>query len=403
MEYFVHPRILIVDDSDFTAIHLEGLIGGDYRIEHRGDGESGVAAAMTDPPNVILMDVEMPGMDGYTACRLLKKAPVTQDVPVVFLSSHAETADRLAGYEAGGEDYITKPFDPDELSRKVGVVLRNHRKRRELVQNVNVATRTAMTAMSSVGDIGIIMRFLGEMVGCLDFPSVADCIMGAMRGFGLDVAMQLRDEDESLSLSGEGICSALEESVLHNMASCARIVDLGSRSAFNYPRVTIIVKDMPRDNPEHYGRIKDNLATLTESVDVHLRSLSRVKSALRRGDTMLALLQRSMTTLKDIETRYRTQRAASSQILNALAFEIEDSFISLGLTEGQERRLQNTLRTAIDQAQAIYDEEVESDRLMRNFSQDLEAVLEKEAAAAAPAPATSAAPNAAPESSIELF
>ncbi|MBT9498550.1 MAG: hypothetical protein IV103_15230, partial [Zoogloea sp.] len=229
---------------------------------------------------------------------------------------------------------------------------------------------------------------------------VADCIMRAMQGFDLDVALQLRDEDESLSLSREGVCSALEESVLHNMASCARIVDLGSRSAFNYPRVTIIVKAMPRDNPEHYGRIKDNLATLTESVDVHLRSLSRVKAALRRGDTMLALLQRSMATLKDIETRYRTQRAASSQILNALAFEIEDSFISLGLTEGQERRLQDTVRTAIDQAQAIYDQEVESDRLMRSFSQDLETVLRKEVESAA-APIVEA--HSTPENSIELF
>ena len=57
----MQPRILIIDDSDFTVIHLEGLIGGDYQIEHRGDGESGVAAAMADPPKVILMDVEMPG------------------------------------------------------------------------------------------------------------------------------------------------------------------------------------------------------------------------------------------------------------------------------------------------------------------------------------------------------
>jgi len=405
------PLILIVDDCDFTAIYLEGLIGDQYRIRHCADGESGIAAALAEPPSVVLMDVEMPVMDGYTACRLLKENPVTRDVPVIFLSARVEPADRLAGYEAGGEDYIAKPFEPAELTRKIDVLLRNHHKNRELTQRVKWATDAAMTAMSNVGDSGIIMRLLAEMMASLDFRSVADCIMRSMEAFELDVSLQLRGDDETLSWSREGHCSPLEESVLGNMATCARIVDLGARSAFNYPRVSIIVRNMPRWNPEHYGRVKDNLAKVAEAVDVHLQSLGRVKSALRRGDKLLDLLQRNMDRLQEIESRYRAQRAASSQILNSLVEDIERSFVSLGLTEEQERELQERVRNAIDEAQSLYDQEVEADGAMRSLTEEFNAVLAEEsrerealraASAARPAPRAVAAVDSG-DSSIELF
>lgn len=64
------PRILIIDDDDFTAIYLEGVIGELYQVEHCAVAEQGVAAAIANPPALILMDVEMPGMNGYAACRL---------------------------------------------------------------------------------------------------------------------------------------------------------------------------------------------------------------------------------------------------------------------------------------------------------------------------------------------
>lgn len=371
-------RILIIDDNDFSVQYLEGLIGEVYRIEHSPDGEQGVASALADPPDLILMDVEMPGIDGYEACRRLKQAAETGNVPVIFLSARVEAADRLAGYEAGGDDYITKPFDASELSIKIEVVLRNRQRNIELALQLQDVTSTALNAMSSAGDSGVITRFLGELVGCLDLDAVADCVMTAMGNFGLDTSLQLRDGDDKVSRSCQGVCSPLEESVLDNMSTCGRIVDLGSRSAFNFPRVSIIVKAMPVSNREHYGRIKDNLAAVVESVDLHLQTLQRVRSALRRGDTLLALLQRSMDKLREIENNYRVQRANSSRILNSLVDEIERSFITMGLTEDQELRLQDLVRDAIGQAQSLYDAEIEVDDTMRELTRDLDQTLKAE-------------------------
>lgn len=363
--------ILVVDDNEFSAVYIEELLGDRYLVESVSDGERGVVAAATMKPSLILMDVEMPGMGGYAACKQIKEAPETRDIPVLFVSAKVELADRLAGYEVGGDDYITKPFTPDELSRKIDVLLRYVHKNRSLTDQANEAVSTALTAMSTVGDVGVIMRFLNELVSCLDYDAVMAAVLQSMATFGLTGSVQLRNDKTVVSRSSEGLCSPLEESVLTNMATCARIVDVGHRSAFNFPRVTIIVRDMPREEPEHYGRIKDNMVTIAESVDVHIRSLALIDGALRRGDTLLRLLQRTVGSLQELDQSYRRQRAESSQILNDLVHQIENSFVHLGLTEGQERFLQNTLRNAVDQAQSLSLAEIEADQAMKTLNADL--------------------------------
>ena len=400
----MNPRILIIDDADFTAIYLEGLIGDQYRIEHAPDGETGVAEATRSLPDLVLMDVKMPGMDGYDACRLLKQSARTADIPVIFLSARVGADDRLAGYEAGGDDYITKPFSPEELKLKIALAFRNLENRKQLSQQVADATQTAMTAMSSMGDIGIIMRLMRQMQRCLDLPTLADTVQEAMSSFGLEHSLQLRDDLDTLSRTSNGPCSPLEESVLSNMRSCARIVDLANRSSFNYPGCSIIVKNMPRDLPELYGRIKDNIAIVAEAVDIHILYLNSIKAALRRGEVLLGLLNQSMDGLRTVEQGYRTQRAASSQIFNQLVEGIEGSFVSLGLTEDQEAQLQHRLRDALAQHESLFGQELAIDHLMRSLTGSLDKVLREESRSLMPPPLEPVARTSpAGDDSIELF
>lgn len=370
--------IFVIDDDDFTAIHVESIIDEQYVIQHFPGAEAGIAAVSESPPSLILMDVNMPVMDGYAACRALKKNPQTHDIPVIFLSGLTQVEDRLAGYEAGGDDYITKPFDPEELRSKIDVVLRNFRENRELRKQASYATDMAMTAMSAVGDSGVILRFLREMLACLDLGSLNDVFFRTMDELGRDASIQLRDRTTFLSRSREGFCSPLEEAVLTNMARCGRIVDLGTRTAFNHKHVSIIIKDMPVDAPVLYGRIKDNMATVAEAIDVHLQSLEVVNEALTRGDIQMQILQRTTSAIRQIEESYREQREASSKILNELAENVEDSFIHLGLTENQERFIQNMVRNAVDQAQSLYDQAIEVETIMEQINQDMGQAMQQE-------------------------
>ena len=120
--------ILVVDDKP-TNIKLlfDALKGSGYRTLAALDGEGAVRQAELARPDLILMDVMMGGIDGFEACRQLKKNPVTRDIPVVFMTARVETADKLEGFKAGGVDYLTKPLQHDEALARIEAHLGRHR------------------------------------------------------------------------------------------------------------------------------------------------------------------------------------------------------------------------------------------------------------------------------------
>jgi DNA-binding response OmpR family regulator len=122
----ISPRVdvLLIDDS-VTDLRLlmELMPLKDLRFSVALDGERGYQQAVALEPSLVLLDVKLPDMDGFTVCRRLKAQPITSTIPVIFLSASTCLADRLKGFAAGGVDYITKPFEAEEVLARVGVHL----------------------------------------------------------------------------------------------------------------------------------------------------------------------------------------------------------------------------------------------------------------------------------------
>ncbi|MCW3000461.1 MAG: pleD [Solirubrobacterales bacterium] len=111
----ITPRVLIIDDSELILAAAElGLTHAGWDVRTSSSGEEGLAAGIADPPDVILLDLTMPGMPGTEVLARLRKAPATQAVPIVLLTASPELAD---GHEADG--IVTKPFPPLELAARV--------------------------------------------------------------------------------------------------------------------------------------------------------------------------------------------------------------------------------------------------------------------------------------------
>ncbi len=108
----VEWSILVVDDVESNIDILVGILGDDYDVSVAMDGESALEAVDDDPPDLILLDIMMPGMDGYEVCRRLKANPETQKIPVIFVTAMTDVTDETRGFELGAVDYITlvSPF-----------------------------------------------------------------------------------------------------------------------------------------------------------------------------------------------------------------------------------------------------------------------------------------------------
>ena len=113
------PLLLLVDDVSENLQLLAQHLADDYELAFATDGEQAIHLANEVNPNLILLDVMMPGIDGYETCRRLKKNPGTKAIPIIFLTARTEIDDILKGFDVGGVDYVTKPFRSAELRARV--------------------------------------------------------------------------------------------------------------------------------------------------------------------------------------------------------------------------------------------------------------------------------------------
>lgn len=117
-------RVLVIDDeAPIRLLCRVNLEAEGMRVSEAADGPSGVERARAEQPEIILLDVMMPGPDGWKVAETLLEDPVTREIPIVFLTARADVRDRARGIDAGGLDYITKPFNPVELATLVRSVL----------------------------------------------------------------------------------------------------------------------------------------------------------------------------------------------------------------------------------------------------------------------------------------
>lgn len=125
-------RILIVDDAPANIKILRELLVGNYELFVATNGRMAVEVAEAKLPDLILMDVMMPEVDGVTACGVLRSRPATAEIPVIFITAKSDIDDMVRGFDAGGVDYVTKPFNPTELNARVRTHLELRRAREQL-------------------------------------------------------------------------------------------------------------------------------------------------------------------------------------------------------------------------------------------------------------------------------
>ena len=126
------PLVLAVDDTPENIDVLVGLLAPNYRIKVATSGERALSlAASSDTPDLILLDIMMPGMDGFEVCRRLKEDENLKDVPVIFISALERVEDKIRAFSSGGVDYITKPFQADEVEARVATHLEVRRMQKQ--------------------------------------------------------------------------------------------------------------------------------------------------------------------------------------------------------------------------------------------------------------------------------
>jgi DNA-binding response OmpR family regulator len=121
-------NVLVIEDDYIVARTIERSLRGDeFNITLASRGEKGIFIARQNPPDLVILDIIMPDMDGYQVCRAMRADPQLENIPVLFLTAKVRPQDKIAGFNVGGDDYLCKPFNVDELILRVRAILRRTR------------------------------------------------------------------------------------------------------------------------------------------------------------------------------------------------------------------------------------------------------------------------------------
>ena len=353
-------RILIIDDSPEDIQFVLENLKDDYAILVATNGQKGLEIAANEPkPDVILMDVMMPEMDGYEACRKLQDNPATQDIDVIFISANDTVEEKLAGYDAGGCDYLIKPVQPKELLNKVKLAISNKKARDQVLSEKTEAFKTAMVAMTSAGEQGVVLEFLRHSFTINTMDNLARMIMEAHQKYDLLNTVQIRSGDRVINISTTDPVPPLEIELLSRLTDNDRIKEYGKRAIFNFGGVSILIKNMP-DDEDKRGRLRDHIAILLEGAETKLKSLEM--------EAQLAeLVVDANKALVEIDEKQKAHKEVSQTLMDKMLQDLEASFISWGLTEDQENILINLVQNNVDASLNHFEQGMKIDEEMRNI------------------------------------
>ena len=330
-------RVLIIDDDRFTQNVIRRSLCNDYETRTADNGAMGLKVAGNWSPDIILLDVEMPGQNGYEVCDALKGNEQTAHIPVVFLSGHKSVRELMLGFEAGADDYLTKPFDPEVLNTKLSKITEHYSHKKSLASSAQLAEKTAMEAMTSNFELGRAVRFVELSHNIANYAQLASALIEATSSLGLSCSVMFKSSegDHFFSAQGAGV-SPLEENLLKVTHGTERFVDFGCRTVISFPQLALLVKNMPLDDRARYGRIKDTLPFMLGACDAKVRVLD-AEQALRTQTEHLARSAHSIQSLlTEISKKVADNQQSVRSIMLALTSELSLELHKLGLEKDQE-------------------------------------------------------------------
>jgi signal transduction histidine kinase len=289
-------KILIVDDEVSGIITLEAMLEGEgYEVESARNGESALKKAENILPDLILLDVMMPGMDGFEVCRRIRATPILAEVPIIILTALNDHASRLTGLEAGADDFFSKPLDQQELRARVRTVTRLNRYHTLLSQREQLREMAGRVVAAQEQERHHISRELHDDLG----QSLTAHILN------------LRNLQGDLPLNDEALCARLDGLITETVATLEKM-----RLMAQNLRPPILDALELRSALENYCREFSSRAriTLTFEADPSLPATTDVNKI-----TLYRFLQESLTNV--------TRHSQASKVWVELT--IEENWLSL--------------------------------------------------------------------------
>ncbi len=365
--------LVVDDDPDLIAVHVLLMQQQGYEVLTAANGQEALNILRRDPSAVdlILSDIVMPEMDGYEFCKQAKDLPDANNIPFVFVSQLTTLEEIIKGYSVGADDYITKPISQDVLTYKVQRLRTIRDRNRDLAKQISESAQVAMQAMTYSSDLGQVLEFYKNTFNAESFDEVARLLFDVTSAQGLHATLQILTPREVLNFSDQGEVSPLEANVIEMSRPKARFFDFGPRTVINYADFSLMIKNMPLDDPERYGITKDTLGTLCNAIESRVQFLLYQNASQRKQEIVNAVTG----ALEDINNAFTNIQNSNMGVIQTMMDELDDSMMNMGLTSSQENQIRGAADRCLERSKQVFEQGVELYDMFEKVQGQLETIL----------------------------
>jgi CheY-like chemotaxis protein len=325
---------LATADEAWIARNKEALLG-EFELNIFRSGADCKAALTGRLPDVLVLDTGLGDVDAYALHRALRDDFDTGDIYQLLLCTEEE-----AGREDFvGSDFVLRPFLDAVLFKKLALLKKTLARERAGMDQMAYAQSVAMTAMSSMGDLGVVMEFMTRSFACRTIQAVGQLALEAMKQYELDAIIHFVWEGESYTArTNHQEIDPLDREHLAQMRPLGRLLELNRQMIVNYEHTSILIREMPDDNTR-CGRIRDNIATLCEGIE------SRVVGLLLEHDNLLKQqgIRYAVFEIRDsvanLYDRQMDDMKAGRNLIGQVSDDFEDAFLHLALAPEVENQM----------------------------------------------------------------
>jgi len=341
----ISGRVLVVDDERATRILHRTVLSVQFDVETASGGLEAVQICKNHLPDLVLLDVMMPEMDGYETCRQIRKFT---DIPIIFATANDTLTEHLKAFDAGGDDIITKPLMREILLRKVSLAIQRKHEKTSLASEKDNLQSMAMNFLSAVGESGVLQQFMQASLTCATHEELGRHLVTAISNFGLECSVMIWNENAPAVLTSHNLASELERAILEQSSTMGRIFQFRQKLVVNYDQVSVIVNNMPMDESEKTGRLRDNITMLTEMTDTLCSNVSMRQTSHSRAEQMQIAMTTGFFTIKSLRELAGNTQADTRLLLQKLVDHVEKTYTWLGTSRDQEEKISEAMYASVE-------------------------------------------------------
>lgn len=367
MDFYKPFLFLACADADWIASHKESL-QGEFELNVFTSGSDCLSALNERQPDVLLLDTQLPGCNAWSMHREIRDDFNTSDVYQFLLCSESEAASA----DLAADDFMLRPAGGAPLLSKLRLLKKSLQQKQEAKAQMAYAQNVAMTAMSSMGELGVVMEFMSKSFGCRSIQAVGEQALHALEQYGLDGIVHFVWEGESYTTrSNNAEIGSSDREQIAQLRTLGRLLEIKEQLAVNFDHTTILIKNMP-DDPERCGRIRDNIATLCEGIE------SRVAGLLLEHDNLLKQqgIRYAVCEIRDsVANLYERQldhQQQSRELMLELIDDFETAFVHMAIRAEIENAMISELVNLRHKLDELWDKPNEVDAKLRTVVASLE-------------------------------